>query len=93
MQQSHEAMLVLCVIPLLIALRNYMHGLALLDHSTVRMGVGGVMRVVFIWISCMIFYNTNTLNHVTAACALTSGFVAEVMVMFIAALFFPYRNK
>ncbi len=80
-QMAQEAMLVLCAIPVFLTLRNYYHGLAMLQRKTGSMGISGILRILSITAVVAIAQASDSLNHVTAAAALVAGFMAEGISM------------
>lgn len=76
---ARQALMALCLIPWAMALRNYYHGLAMVNRTTGRMGAGAFMRVGIIVALCWILAQLGALNHVTAALILFSGFFIEAI--------------
>lgn len=82
-KMAQEAILVLCLIPMFLTLRNYFHGVALVEHKTGRMGLAGVMRISSIFCFTAVCYYFEVLNHMTGAGALVAGFMAEGTAMWL----------
>ena len=82
-----EALWILCVVPLVVALRNYFHSLSMVNRRTWPMALGSVLRVAAIWSASWLLYRTGLLTHVTATAVLVLGFVAETVVVSAPALF------
>jgi len=70
-----------CLIPLIVTLRNYFHGLAMVGRSTLGMGAGGIGRIAVIYGAALACFSFGVLNHITAAAILTLGFAAEAIVV------------
>jgi hypothetical protein len=80
-EMAQEAILVLCLIPVFLTLRNYFHGVAMIEHKTGRMGLSGVVRIAAIFAFTAGCYYADILNHMTGAGALVAGFMAEGISM------------
>jgi progressive ankylosis protein len=78
-----QILLVMCLIPGIIAWRNYYHGLALIHHRTVGMSVGGIARNSIAYLACWLLLRTGTLNHYSAASVLCFSFIAEAIAVII----------
>ena len=77
------ALWVLCLIPLAATLRNYYHGIAMLERRTRSMALGAVMRNVAIATAGFALYRAGILNHNAAAGCLVMGFVVEALTVFV----------
>jgi hypothetical protein len=75
---------VLCLIPLVIAVRSEFHGRALLARSTRGMGLASLISLASVVLLCWILQATGVLNHITAAAALVFGFVIEIVAIALA---------
>jgi Na+-driven multidrug efflux pump len=73
----------LTAIPLIVMLRNYYHGRALIERRTVGMGVGGISRNVAVAGLGATLYALGWLNHITTAALLSTGFLAEALAVMI----------
>jgi hypothetical protein len=82
---SVQVFLVLCLMPTIIIIRNYFHGLLMVERRTSGMAVGSVLRVIGIYLGAMLCFNFGVLNHITAAFLLILGFVIETAVVIQAA--------
>ncbi len=80
-QMAQEAILVLCLIPVFLTIRNYYHGIAMVTHKTGRMGISGFLRIISITGFTAACYYLGILNHITGAGALVAGFMAEGLSM------------
>lgn len=74
---SRQVLMTLCLIPTLIALRNYFHGLSMVQRKTAAMGIGAIMRNLAIYLCAWSLFAAGQLNHVTAASTLMLGFASE----------------
>ena len=80
-----EALLVLCLMPLAITVRNYYHGLLMVRRRTTSMAVAGTVRVAAIWALAQLAYSVGWLDHIAAAFILLLGFAAEALVVLLGA--------
>ena len=78
---SRQVLMVMCVLPAMVAFRNYFHGLAMVDRQTGPMGAGAVMRNVATYGVSAALLAIGGLNHVTGAAILVAGFLAETLVV------------
>ncbi|MBN1675557.1 MAG: hypothetical protein JXR37_31235 [Kiritimatiellae bacterium] len=74
---ARDAVRILCLVPLVVAVRNYYHGLALVSRRTVSMGVGSLCRNGLIYLAAWAAYAQGALDHLWAAMILVFGFTAE----------------
>jgi len=74
------AMMVLCGTPLIITIRNYFHGVLLTRRRTHGMAIGGIARVLTIYVSSWAFFEAGLLNRLTAAGVLLAGFGSEAII-------------
>ncbi len=88
---ARDAFRVMCLIPLVITLRNYFHGLSLLQRRTRSMGAGAVLRNVTICALALGLQCCGRLNHATSALVLVLGFGAECVVA-VAARRYPTKS-
>ena len=79
---ARQVFWVMCLIPVVVTLRNYFHGLALIYSRTRRMAAGAVFRTLAIYGFLMGFYLSGLLNHLLAALSLVMGFIMETIVVF-----------
>ena len=79
-----EVILVMCLMPTAIMVRNYYHGHLMVERRTSGMAYGGILRVAAIYALSQLALLTGTLNHITAGLILVLGFVAETAVVLIA---------
>jgi len=77
LEDSIEAVWVLCLIPLVVSARNYFHGLSLARKRTGSMAVGGILRVLFIGLASWGLLAAGRLDHVFGAAILVAGFAVE----------------
>ncbi len=79
--QAVDVILVMCLMPLVIVVRNYYHGALMVKRRTTGMAVGSVLRVLAMAALAQIAYLVGWLDHVVAAFILLLGFVAETVVV------------
>ncbi len=79
--RSVQVIAVMCALPTLIIFRNYFHGVLLVQRRTLGMAIGGILRVVGIFVFSQLLLHAGVLNHVTAALVLLSGFAIEGLVV------------
>ena len=77
---SAEVVLIMCLMPTLIVFRNYFHSRLMTKRKTNGMAFGSISRVLGIYLTAMILFETNTLNHVTATLTLLLGFLIEALI-------------
>ena len=80
-QLAMEVFGVLCLMPAVIIWRNYYHGHLMVARRTNAMAVGGVLRVVSIFVLAYGASSLGWLDHTLAALILILGFVAETLVV------------
>lgn len=78
---ARQVVAVLCLVPLAMTLRNYYHGHLMTSRKTTLMGIGGVFRVIAIYLFCWAALHLGFLNHYTAAFALFIGFATEALIV------------
>ena len=81
LRMTRQIVLVMCLLPIVVNVRNYYHGLALLRRTTGRMGAGAVGRNLATYALAASLFALGWLNHVTATLTLIAGFVAETLVV------------
>ena len=84
LRMTQGVILVLCLLPVVVNVRNYYHGIALIQRTTGRMGAGAVFRNLATYLISAAFFYAGWLNHVTAALTLVLGFVAETAMVIAA---------
>jgi len=72
-----QALLVLCLVPGIIAVRNYFHGQMLTGRRTGGMAAGGILRVASLWAAAWALQSAGLLDHLWAAAVLVLGFAME----------------
>lgn len=80
-----DVILIMCLMPTVIIFRNYYHGRLMVERRTTGMAVGGVLRVVGIYLMAQLLFTLGALNHITASAILILGFVIETLVVIQAA--------
>ena len=83
LERAVDAILVMCLMPLVIIARNYFHGTLMVRRRTGSMAVGGALRVLAIAALAQIAYVSGWLDHIAAAFILLLGFVTETLVVLI----------
>ena len=84
-----DVILVLCLMPLAIVVRNYYHGHLMVARRTTGMATGGTIRVIAMAAFAQIAYSAGALNHVTAAFILLIGFAVEAAAVLVSAKRLP----
>lgn len=84
LRMALDSLWVLCLVPLVIACRNYYHGLAMVHHRTGSMALGGLARNGAILCCGGLFSVMGILDHRTAALLLVIAFAAEATTVFLA---------
>ena len=80
-----EAVLVLCLMPAVIVVRNYYHGLLMVRRRTTGMAVGGALRVLAMAALAQTAYWLGGLDHNVAAFILLLGFAVETLAVLVSA--------
>ena len=83
LEMAIRAMRVLCVVPLIVAVRNYFHGLSLIARRTGCMAVAGICRNFAIYFLAGWGYLGGWLGPVEAVTILIVGFLTETLVVFL----------
>lgn len=78
---SRQVLLVMCLLPILVAFRNYFHGLAMIDRKTGPMGAGAVVRNIATYAASAALLALGWLNPMTATAVLVVGFLGEALVV------------
>ncbi len=84
LDMAEQTLLLLCLLPLIVTLRNYYHGLRMVERSTADMALGSILRTLAIYAVCATLYGFRLLDSTTAALALLAGFAAEAATVFVA---------
>ena len=85
LSMSVQVFLIMCLMPVIIIVRNYFHGRLMVERRTSGMAVGSALRVIGIYFGAMLCFNMGWLNHITASLLLIMGFVIETVVVIQAA--------
>lgn len=80
-----QVVLIMCLMPAIIIVRNYYHGRLMVERRTAGMAVGSLLRVAGIYLSAQLLFTLGWLNHLTASGILILGFVIETLVVLQAA--------
>jgi hypothetical protein len=81
-----QVILIMCLMPGVIIVRNYYHGRLMVERRTAGMAVGSLARVAGIYVASQLLFSAGWLNYLTATAVLIGGFVIETVVVFQAAL-------
>ncbi len=87
LETAGQAFLILCLVPLAMGLRNYFHGLSLVNRTTGRMGIGSLVRITSIVLACWALQSLGWLNGRTGALMLFLGFFTEAVTVMLYARF------
>ena len=79
LQMALDALWPLCLVPIVVAWRNYHHGLGLVEHRTRALAAGGLARNASILLAGPVLLALGLLNHWTAAALLTLAFASEAL--------------
>lgn len=82
---SVQIVLVMCLMPGIIIVRNYYHGRLMVERRTAGMAVGSLLRVTGIYLCSQLLFSFGLLNYLSAAAVLIVGFVIETLVVVQAA--------
>ncbi len=82
---ARQAIWVLCLVPFVVTVRNYFHGLALTRHRTRSMAAGGLARLGSIFLASWALWSLGALDHILGAAVLVLGFASETVVVLLAA--------
>lgn len=80
-----EVILIMCLLPGIIVLRNYFHGILMVRRRTAGMAAGGILRVAGIYAIAQLLFSMEALDHVSAAFVLLAGFGIETAAVVVAA--------
>lgn len=80
-----QIVLVMCLMPGIIIIRNYYHGRLMVERRTAGMAVGSLLRVGGIYLASQLLFTLGWLNYLSAAGVLILGFVIETLVVVQAA--------
>lgn len=78
---SKDIFWILCLMPLIAGLRNYLHGVSLLERRTRGMGGSGIFRLILTYAACYLTAHLDILDHRMAAFILVLGFIGESVAM------------
>ena len=83
LEMAKEACWVLLLVPVVVAWRNYFHGLAMVHRRTGGMVAGAVSRNASIAVVAAALVAVGLYNHVAAAALLVLGFASEAFTVFL----------
>ena len=81
LRPANQVLMVMCLLPAVILVRNYFHGILMVERRTGSMALASTLRVVGIYASAQIGIALGWLDHVYSAWALLLGFVIETVVV------------
>ena len=81
-----DVILIMCVLPSVIVVRNYFHGILMVQRRTLGMAAGGMARVAGIYLVAQLLFLNGWLDHRAAAAVLLLGFAIETGVVLQAAI-------
>jgi hypothetical protein len=82
-----DVLWIMCLMPAVIAFRNYYHGLMLLGKTTQWMVLGASVRVATISFSAWLCLVNGILDHIAAAWILWLGYASEALMVYLAIRF------
>jgi progressive ankylosis protein len=80
---SRQVIWVLCLVPLVVSMRNYFHGVAMVRRRTGSMAAGAICRVVVIYGVAWGLQASGMLSYLAAAGVLVLGFLAETIIVVV----------
>ena len=80
-----DVIVIMCLLPAIIVVRNYYHGILMVQRRTAGMAAGGILRVVGIYAAAQLLFSVGWLGHESAAWILLAGFGIATGTVFIAA--------
>ena len=89
LHMARHVLLILCLMPLIVTVRNAFHGGLMNRRRTNGMAVGGICRLLAIYAACWVLHAAGWLNHAAAAGVLLLGFAAETVVAAISVRLLP----
>jgi len=81
LMMARQALYVLILVPPVVAVRNYYHGLAMVHRRTGAMVAGAFMRNVSILVLALVLMALGRCNHLWGAAMLATGFGAETVTV------------
>jgi hypothetical protein len=79
--KAHVVLMLMCLLPGLILWRNYYHGLLMVARKTNGMAVGGMSRVLGIYVMAQLLYLVDALDYLTGTIILLLGFLVEASIV------------
>ena len=83
--RAQGVILVMTLLPSVIIVRNYFHGILMVRRRTAGMAWGSMLRVVAVCVMAASLAAAGWLNHLTGAAAMIIGMVVETLVVLRAA--------
>jgi len=81
LERSVDVILIMCLLPTIITVRNYFHGHLMVRRRTGGMAYGAVLRVLGIYAAAHGLYVFGVLDYIAASFVLLLGFVIETAVV------------
>lgn len=81
LRMARQALWPLCLAPIVVAWRNYCHGITMIERRTGRMVAGGIARNVSVALCAPVLVWLGLYNHVSAAAMLVFAFAAEALAV------------
>jgi hypothetical protein len=81
LEQALDVILVMTLLPVVIIVRNYFHGVLMVRERTGGMAAGSMLRVAAIAGLAALLAGTGRLDHQAAAWVLLAGFAVETLVV------------
>ena len=79
LERARQVILVMCLLPLVIIVRNYYHGILMVAEQTAGMATGGILRVLLVAGASAAFAAAGLLDHLLAAWIMLAGFGIETL--------------
>ena len=81
--RARQAIWVMCLVPMVISLRNYLHGLVMARQNTKAMALGAVLRNASLYTAARVLFAFGWLNHTMGAACLVLGFGFDCVAFLI----------
>ena len=72
-----------CLLPVVASVRNYFHGVAMIERKTKKMGAGAITRNLLVYFGAWACFETGCLNHISASLLIVLGFASEAVTVWI----------
>jgi len=81
--RTRQAIWVMCLVPTVISLRNYLHGLVLVRQNTKAMALGAILRNASLYAGARLLFAFGWLQHTTGAACLVLGLTFECLAFLV----------